>query len=174
MMVLVNVLLLNLLWFSCVLGAAHGSIWPAVIVLFLLLGFNYFCAGMKQLDYKIIALSVLAGLLIDGVMMNQSWVIYAYNQPDMGLVPPLWIMILWLGFGASVRIGMQWLLNHPFIGGMTMMIGAPLSYVSAGKLGAAEMPNLWQAIAFIGASWLLYFMLVVYLTQNKESKNAAA
>lgn len=174
MMMIANVIGLNLLWFASVLGAANGQIWQAAIVLALLLGFNFIYAGMKQLDCKIIAVSVLAGLLIDGVMMNQGVVIYAHTWPDLKWVPPLWIMMLWVGFGASIRISMQWLLNNPVIGGLIMMVGAPLSYVSAGKLGAAVMPDLWQAMVFIGVSWLLYFMTVVYLTQNQEVENALA
>lgn len=171
-MIIANVVLLNLLWFASVLGAANGLSWPAAIMLVLLLSFNFIYAGMTQLDYKIILTSVLAGLLIDGVMMHQGWVIYAHNQPDLGFVPPLWIMMLWVGFGASIRIGMQWLLNNPFIGGLIMMVGAPLSYVSAGKLGAAVMPDLWQAMSFIGVCWLLYFLFIVYLIQEKEAENA--
>jgi len=174
MMIIANIVLLNVLWFASILGAANGMIWPAAIVLVLLLGFNFIYAGISQLDFKIIVISIFSGLLIDGVMMNQGLVIYAYNQPDLGWVPPLWIMMLWVGFGASIRIGMQWLLNSPFIGGLFMMIGAPLSYVSAGKLGATVMPDLWQAMIFIGVSWLLYFMSIVQLTQNKEAENALA
>ena len=105
-------------------------------------------------------------------MMNQGVVIYAHTWPDLKWVPPLWIMMLWVGFGASIRIGMQWLLNNPFIGGLIMMVGAPLSYVSAGKLGAAVMPDLWQAMSFIGVCWLLYFLFIVYLIQEKEAENA--
>ena len=172
MMVIANISLLNLLWLTSVIGAANDLIWPAAIMLVILLGFNYIYAGLKQLDYKIIAVSVIAGLLIDGVMMHQGWVIYAYNHPDLGLIPPLWIMMLWVGFGATIRIGMQWLLSNPLIGGLIMMIGAPLSYVSAGKLGAAVVPDLWQAMVFIGLCWLLYFMFIVYLTQEKEVENA--
>ena len=174
MMVIANIVLLNLLWFASVLGAANGLIWPAAMVLVLLLGFNFIYAGISQLDYKIIGFSVCAGLLIDGVMMHQGWVIYAYKQPDLGLIPPLWIMMLWVGFGASIRHGMQWLLSNPVVGGLIMLIGAPLSYVSAGKLGATVMPDLWQAMIFIGVSWLIYFMLIVHLTQNKEAANVLA
>ncbi len=171
-MVVANVIFLNLLWFASVLGAANGMVWPAGIALLVLLGFNYFYAGITQLDYKIIALSVTAGLIIDGLMMHQGWVIYAYNQPDLGWLPPLWILMLWVGFGASVRIGMQWLLNHPLFGGFLMMVGAPLSYVSAGKLGAAHMPDIGFALIFIGLSWLVYFLLVLLLMQAKEPENA--
>ncbi len=169
-MVIANIIFLNLLWLASVLGAANGIIWPAGIALVLLLGFNYFYAGITQLDYKIIALSLLAGLMIDGLMMHQGWVVYAHNQPDLGWLPPLWILMLWVGFGATIRIGMQWLLNHPILGGLIMMVGAPLSYISAGKLGAAYIPDVGFTSVFIGLSWLAYFLLVVLLMLTKEEK----
>ena len=173
-MMIVSIVLLNLLWFTSVLGAANGLIWPASIVLVILLGFNYLLVGMHRIDFKIISYSFIAGLIIDGILMNKGLVIYEHMAPGLGWMPPLWILMLWVGFGASVRLGMHWLLENPKLGGAVMLVGAPLSYISASKLGATTVPNLWQAMTFIGCSWLLYFMSVVYLLNKDGSKNAMA
>lgn len=182
-MMVANVVLLNLLWFASVIGAANDLLWPAVLVLFLMLGFNYFCQSMKTIDFKIIVLSILAGLVFDGFLMYQGWIVYTSKELGLGPVPPLWIMVLWVGFGSSIRTGMQWLLKHPKIGGLLMFVAAPLSYVSAAKLGAVSLIEIWQALLFIAISWCFYFTAVVYLiaqvaaqvgTANSENDHAVA
>lgn len=168
-MTLLSILLLNLLWFASVLGAANLLLWPAAVALLLLLLVTFIYVGFNKHDCKLIMFSLLCGTLIDGVLMSQGLVIYQLKGHELSFIPPLWIMFLWLGFAASIRTGMQWLLNYPVIGGLFMLIGAPLSYLSAAKLGAVTLPNLMQAMTFIGVCWLLYFILIVLLSPRKES-----
>ncbi len=168
-MVVVSIILLNLLWFASVLGAAHLMLWPAAVALLLLLLVTFVYVGFNKHDYKLMVISLIGGMLIDGVLMSQGLVVYQLKGHDWAFIPPLWILFLWLGFAVSIRTGMQWLLNNPVIGGLFMLIGAPMSYWSAAKLNAISIPNLWQAMTFIGVCWLLYFILIVLLNPRKES-----
>ncbi|MCX7553927.1 DUF2878 domain-containing protein [Marinicella sp. S1101] len=172
-MTLINVILLNVLWFTCVLGAANDLLWPGFVVLLVLIGINIYKKSLNKIDVKIVLFSIIFGLVIDGILHARGMVNYELKILDAAFLPPIWIMILWVGFGATVRTGMQWLLNHPKIGAMFMLIGAPLSYVSAAKLGAAQIPVLWHAMSFIGISWLVYFVFIVWFTQqDKDSSDA--
>lgn len=174
-MTLVNIALLNLLWFASILGTAHAQLWPAIMMLFLLLMVTFIYQGISKLDAKIIAVSLICGILIDGFLASQGTITYGHTLHDVAFLPPTWILLLWVGFGATVRVGMQWLLSNPVIGGAFMLIGAPLSYYSAAKLGAVVINDLWHAMTFIGISWLLYFILLVLMIQNKGArKNAVA
>ncbi len=174
-MILINITLLNLLWFASVLGAANQMLWPALLMLSLLLLVTFIYQGINKTDRKIMVLSVLCGLLFDGFLAFQGVITYSHTLHEVSYLPPAWIMMLWVGFAATVRVGMQWLLNNPIIGGAFMLIGAPLSYFSAAKLGAISINNLWQAMSFVGITWLLYFAALVLLTQNKElNKNVVA
>ncbi len=174
-MILLNIILLNLLWFASILGAANELLWPAMLMLSLLLVVTFIYQGIGKTDGKIIVVSLICGLLIDGFLSFQGTITYGHTLHGVGFLPPTWILLLWIGFGATVRVGMQYLLNNPMIGGAFMLIGAPLSYYSAAKLGAVVINDLWQAMAFIGISWLLYFILLVQITQNKGvRKNVVA
>ena len=175
MMVVLNVILLNLLWFASILGAANQMLWLPIMVLILLLTVIFIYQGLSKEDAKIIVISLICGLLIDGFLAGQGIVSYAGKLHDINYLPPMWILSLWIGFGATVRVGMQWLLKNSMIGGAFILIGAPLSYYSAAKLNAVIINDLWQAMSFIGISWLLYFVLLVQITQNKgATKNAVA
>ncbi len=174
-MVLINITLLNMLWFASILGAANQMLWPAMLMLLLLLMVTFIYQGINKTDLKILALSLICGLLIDGFLAFQGIVTYGHTLHSINFLPPIWIMLLWIGFAATVRVGMQWLLNNPVIGGAFMLIGAPLSYFSAAKLDAVIINDLWQAMSFIGITWLLYFVALVQITQNEAlRKNVVA
>lgn len=165
-MTIVNIILLNVLWFACVLGAANNLLWPGFLALSVLLVINIYNRSLKRIDLKIVLFSLMAGLIIDGLLHAQGMIRYEHKILDSAFLPPIWILILWVGFGATVRTGMQWLLAQPKLGAVIMLIGAPLSYFSAEKLGAANITMFWQAMSFIGVSWLLYFGLVIYLIKD--------
>lgn len=172
-MIVLNVLLLNLLWFASVLGAANQMLWLPLLMLLLLMVVVFIYQGFIKQDIKIIAMSLFCGLLFDGFLAGQGIISYAAPLHDISYFPPVWILMLWVGFGATVRVGMQWLLKNSMIGGAFILIGAPLSYYSAAKLNAVVINDFWQAMTFISISWLMYFILLVQITQNKETRNNA-
>lgn len=172
-MVLLNVLLLNALWLATILGVANGLLWPAAILLLILLSVLFVYQGFSRLDLKIMGFSVLCGLLFDGFLAHQGALTYQMTLHSWSYLPPLWIMFLWIGFAATVRVGLQWLLKNPIIGGLFMLLGAPLSYYSAARLGAVVINDLWQVMTFVGLTWLLYFTVLVWFTQNDEAHDNA-
>jgi len=172
-MVILNVMLLNLLWLATILGVANGLLWPAATMLLVLMAVVFIYQGFSRLDLKIIGFSVICGLLFDGFLAHQGTLTYQLTSHSWSFLPPVWIMFLWVGFAATARIGLQWLLQNPIFGGLFMLIGAPLSYYSASRLGAVVINDLWHAMTFVGLTWLLYFSVLVWLTQNKEARDNA-
>ncbi len=167
-MVLFYILILNALWLVSVVGAAKLILWPAVSLLVAMLLLKFIYQGFDRQDIRIMAFSVLSGLIIDGVLSGSGAVLYSNKLHDFQWLPPLWIVVLWMGFGIMVKDGLKWLINTPLVGGNLMFIGAPLSYLSAAKFGAVNINNHWQAVTIIGIGWLLYFTLLVMMIHKKE------
>jgi len=171
MMVITQIILLNVLWFASVLGAANGWLMPAVVATTVLLSVIFIYQGFDQQDGKIIGISVLMGLLIDGFLSSTGWLVYAMHGHQVSFLPPLWIMLLWLGFGATIRTGMHWMFNNPVMGAVFMLIGAPLSYYSAFRLGGVELLQLWPVMITIGVSWLIYFLILTVIINQTEQRD---
>lgn len=170
-MVITQIILLNVLWFASILGAANGLLMPAVAATTVLLAVIFIYQGFDQQDGKIIGLSVLMGLLIDGFLSSTCWLIYAMHGHQISFLPPVWIMLLWLGFGATIKTGMHWMFNSPMLGSLFMLIGAPLSYYSASRLGGVELIQLWPVMITIGVSWLVYFLILNVIINQEEQPN---
>ncbi len=159
-MVWLNLILLNLLWFASVLGAANGLLWPAAWCLVLLLAALFIYQDMTTKDLKIIVFSLIFGALLDGFMYHSGWLTYASPYFAVMPLPPIWILFLWVGFAASITTGMRWMIEKPVLGACFMAVGAPLSYVSAAKLGAVVINQFPQTMLLIGSAWVIYFLLV--------------
>ena len=171
MMVITQIILLNVLWFASVLGAANGLLMPSVVATTLLLAVIFIYQGFDQQDFKIIGISVLMGLLIDGFLSQSGWLVYANHGHQVSYLPPLWIMLLWLGFGATIKTGMSWMFSSPVMGAGFMLIGAPLSYYSASRLGGVKLLELWPVMITIGISWLIYFLTLLLITNQSERRD---
>lgn len=173
MMVIISIILLNLLWFASVLGAANQLIWPAFLVLFVLLVVSFIYEDIDRKDAKVILFSLFFGILCDGFLNVSGLVIYNNVLFNFEVLPPIWIMLLWIGFGVSIKSGLQWLLNAPMLGALFMAVGAPLSYYSASQLNAVKFSDTLEAMTVVGVAWLLYFVGIVYIKNTKEGKNNA-
>ncbi len=175
MMVILNIVLLNLLWFACVLGASNGVLWPSVIGLFVLLMVTFIYEDINKKDFNVILFSLLFGGLLDGFLHASGLLVYASPFHQLSYLPPIWILFLWIGFAASIKIGMQWFLANPTIGVVIMTVGAPMSYYSASKLGAVEFVNMFEAMLVIGLGWMVYFVCITQVFYNRRGhKNALA
>lgn len=163
-----NLILLNVLWFASVLGAANQIIWPSALCLMLLLSVLFIYQKTSVVDLKLIGFSLLFGSLLDGYLHTSGLVLYASGFVAWGLLPPIWILFLWIGFGASINVGMQWMINRPLLGALCITTGAPLSYYSASKLDAVAFDNTIMAMGVIAVAWLAYFMAVLMLLNTKE------
>lgn len=170
---LVNALTFQLVWFACVLGAAHERAWPGVTAAFVHVSLTLALErGAARRAGRTVALSraltafVLAGVAGSAADMAQrvcGFVTYA--GPVLGGVwAPLWIVALWIAFAATLSSSLAWLRGRLWLSLPFAALGAPLSYLGAERLGAVTIgaPRLaslagvsvaW-VIAFHGAQWL--------------------
>ncbi|MEZ5470846.1 MAG: DUF2878 domain-containing protein [Marinicella sp.] len=167
----VSLLLLNVLWFASVMGAANQIIWPSAICLLALMMVLLIQQTLTKTDFKIIVLSLVLGWFIDGYLSYSGLIEYQEVLQTPEVMPPIWILFLWVGFGATITKGMQWMFNNHLLGALFIVIGAPLSYYSAERLGAVEINNYLTAMPFIAISWLIYFFILIQMTAYRKVSN---
>lgn len=145
-------------WFAAVIGAGRGLWWPAVIVaaLFALLhlALHPQTPARRAADFRLMAVAIGCGLLLDGGLASSGLAVYAADDVVIpGIGAPLWIVSLWAAFSLTLRHSMTFLLHRPWVGLAFGVIGGPLAY-----LGAARG---WQAIAFVEPRWMALVALAI-------------
>ncbi len=169
MKTLIHAMLLNALWFSVVLGVAYQHQLTAVVVFVLMVLVTAY-EGWERSDWMALLIGLMVGVILDGFLQVSGWVDYGQWFKGSQWLPPYWILMLWMGFALSLKIGMRWLFKHYWLGAIFLIIGAPLSYFSADKLGAVVLQKPTAVMLLIAVGWWFYFSVLYGV--NKSWRNA--
>jgi hypothetical protein len=137
------------LWFLAVLGREESI--TAITVL--LAAHLWFIKGWRS-EIVLMGTTGIIGICLDGALKQLGF--YQFDAPPEWLPVPLWLIGIWMGFAATLRFGLSWLVAKPWIMAAMSAIGAPLTYFAAARLGAVTFPlgTIPTALA-VGIGWLL-------------------
>jgi hypothetical protein len=166
----VNFVLFQLAWFAAILGGASGTdrlaALPAVAVIMLHLGLN---RRTWRGELWLIVGVTLLGLIVETAFISLGALHYAGSEAGV-VLPPLWILALWLAFGTLPNGSLQWLKGKMLL---QMVLGAalgPLSYVAGVRLGAASLGEPeWLSITTIAIGWGLAMPVMFRLAKRLEA-----
>jgi len=165
-----NFALFQLAWFAAIIGGASGWPWlaalPAVAVVLLHLGLN---RSTWRKEVWLIMSVTLLGLIVETIFISLGALHYAGSAAGV-ILPPLWILALWLAFGTLPNGSLRWLQGRMVLQIMLGAVLGPLSYVAGVRLGAATLgaPE-WVSIGVIAVSWGLAMPIMFKLAKHPEA-----
>jgi hypothetical protein len=152
-------------WASAVGGGAGGWPWlgtlPALALLFLHL---FLSRAVLWKELRLVLAITLFGILLETGFMGAGLITFS-GAPVMGVLPPVWVWALWLGFASLPNGSLTWLQGRS---GLQMLLGlvfGPLAYWTGAKMGAAQMPTP-VALLVIGLAWALAFRAIMMLAET--------
>ncbi|MGL6176393.1 MAG: DUF2878 domain-containing protein [Vibrionaceae bacterium] len=155
-----NVVLFQVLWFVAVLGTEQYIFGVALLLLLHL----FWCTN-RVAELFVMLTASAAGIACDSMLAMAG--IYIFPSEPSFLPIPLWLIGLWLGFAATLRHSMAPLLDKPKLFSVLAIVGAPLSYLAAEKLGAVEFPlGDLQTSLLVGVYWAALSPLFVMLRRQ--------
>ncbi|MGL5291593.1 MAG: DUF2878 domain-containing protein [Vibrionaceae bacterium] len=155
-----NIVLFQLLWFVAVLGAEQYVFGVALLLLLHL----FWCTN-RVAELFVMLTASAAGIVCDSMLTMAG--IYIFPSEPSFFPIPLWLIGLWLGFAATLRHSMAPLLRRAKLFTVLVIVGAPLSYLAAEKLGAAEFPlGDLKTSLLVGGYWAVLSPLFVMLTRQ--------
>lgn len=152
----------DLAWASAVAGGAGGWPWLGSLPALALLAFHL-AVNRRVLaaELRLVLAVSLFGILLETGFMGAGLLRFA-GSPVLGVLPPVWVWALWLGFASLPTGSLTWLQGR---GGLQALLGAifgPLAYWTGAKMGAADMPAT-GALVLIGLAWALAFPAIMML-----------
>lgn len=160
-----NVVLFQLGWLGCVLGAARGmghagaALGIAIVVLHVL------TAARPARDAALVGLALLIGVVADGAMLHAGWIVYADPGP-LPALPPAWLMTLWALFAITLNRSLRWMRDRPLLAVALGALGGPLSYLGAARLGAVSLPSPAVASLALAVTWALVTPVLLALARR--------
>jgi hypothetical protein len=139
-----------LAWFAVILGAAQGFAWAGALVAVAVAALH--AARHRQpLEWKLMAISVAIGLLVDSTLAMTGQVRFAESWPEN--LAPYWMLSLWVAFATTLNHSLRWLMHRPVAAAVAGAIGGPLAYVAGAKLGALVIVTPSLTLPLIALLW---------------------
>jgi hypothetical protein len=161
-----NFIAYEAVWFATVYSAGHDRTLPGVLAAIVFACMQLTVSRQRAADFRLIAVALLVGTVLDGVLAMSGVVEYSSTAPA---VPPggapLWILTLWASFALTFNHSLRWLRGRPLSGAVLGAIGGPLAYVSSSRLSGAvafAAPE-WRAMLCLALGWSLAIGLLAYL-----------
>ncbi len=167
----VNMLWMQILWFSAVLGAVGGQLWLASMLLIGFVFWEFRPARRVYGDFQLILVAVLFGLILDTTWVRLGWLEYA-GASALSELAPLWILFLWAGLALTINHSLVWLQSRLILAALLGAVFSPLSYLAAARFGAvtivSEPEGLFIALSL---SWAIALPLLLWLAKHLKHLN---
>ena len=158
-------------WFACVVGAAHGHPWlgPAVVLATLALHVRQKPTREQAREVVVLAAAVVLGFLVDTALLRAGVIVL----PGARVSPP-WLVALWPNLAATTTPGgsLRALARRPLVGVLLGAISGPLAYEAGARLGAISLdPSRGRALVLLGLAWAGVLPFFFLLRKGVESSD---
>lgn len=166
---IINIMLYQVGWFSCVLGAAYGFPLGGALGAAALVGLHLVLTDDRKVEIKLVLSACLLGVLVDS--LQQATGLFTFRKdPLWPLWLPLWVFVIWGQFATLFRFALHWLCGRYLLGALLGAVGGPLAYWGGIRLGAAsfgDRPLL--TVVVLTVVWAGVTPLLLFLRQKLAS-----
>lgn len=142
-----NLLGFNIVWALLVIVRDPWT--QAVALLFIAVHFLVIAGNGEA---RRVALIMLAGTIIDGLLTRQGWFIFDPAVPWI----PAWLILLWACFACTLEHSLRWSLKKWPVAAALGAIAGPFSYFAGQRFGAVEFGQpLFITLGLLAAIWAL-------------------
>ena len=158
---LINFIVFQVGWFSCVLSAAYGYPWIGLLVVGVIVVSHLLSADKRAHEMQLLALAVVLGLIFDSLLVSSGWVRYPSGMVLQGFAP-YWILAMWALFATTLNLSMGWLKSSLLLASFMGAVFGPLSYLAGQRLGAIELVSFNSSMIALAFIWAIVMPILMY------------
>ena len=160
---ILNLVLYQVGWFCCVLGAAKGYPLAGALAALALVGVHLLLTSCRRQEFILLLAVCLLGGLVDSLQQALG-VLRFQGSANWPLWLPLWVFIIWAQFATLLRFSLNWLSGRYWLASLLGLIGGPLAYWGGVRLGAAEFEgSLLLSLASLALVWGVMMPLLLWM-----------
>jgi len=163
-MLVLNFILFQIAWFACVLGAANAMPWLGVLITAVILTWHLCKSKNVKNELKLLMYTVVIGAFLDQALLSFNLVNYLHHGWHQSIVP-VWILALWLAFGTTLNMSLAWMQKRYYVSIIFGMIGGPLAYLAAEKLGAVTITGQLSFVV-LAIGWATITPTLLYIARR--------
>lgn len=142
---LLNIVLFQLGWFACVLGAANGYAREGAIAAALIVALHIARAPRPKHEAMLALAAALLGLVFESALVWAGWV-----RVEEGIY---WLVALWALFATTLNESLRMLQTRPWIAALFGAVGGPLAYYAGARMGALDFVQPAAMLAALAVGW---------------------
>ena len=156
MRLIIDIVGFQLAWWASALGAGSGRWEPGLAVGLLVVIVQLFVSKTRAATFATVLVAVLAGLVFETAMISLGLISYAAQWPS-SLLPPVWLLALWMVFATCIDATARMLGDNGLIKGALLgAVLAPVTYWAGAGFGALAFPEpLWMPLAATALAWAI-------------------
>lgn len=159
-----NILGFQLIWWLIILLGNQ-----AIAVAMCLIALHCYCHSDNKGELRTIILVGLVGYFVDTMLTLAGWFSfpqYAHTTYYSTALPPVWLMVLWMAFGATLNNSLAFFHRRTELAILAGGLSGPLSYLAAEKLGAVTFPNeVNNTMLLLAIIWAGLFPFALWLSR---------
>ena len=162
---ILNVVLFQLGWFACVLGAASGYAREGAIAAALLVALHIARAARPKREAMLAGAAAVLGFLFESALLQAGWVRFEAGVLLEGAAP-YWMVALWALFATTLNESMRMLQTRPWIAAAFGAVGGPLAYYAGARMGALDLVQPAAMLTALALGWALATPLLLSLARR--------
>ena len=168
--IIINFVLFQISWFSCVIGAGKQMPWLGVFVTIGIVAWHLYQAKSAKPEIILLLIALFIGAMFDQLMHSTHLLTYQAHGWSDNLVP-VWILALWAGFVTALNVSLRWMKTIKSRNKWLVMvlfggIGGPLAYMGAAMLGAVTLNSMPASAIALSVGWAILTPFLIFLSQK--------
>jgi hypothetical protein len=155
---LLKLVMFQIVWLSCAIGAGQGRSWPGMFAAALLVALHLASTPRWRPAVMTVLAAGALGFLAETLLVGVGLVRYSAPWPTE-MLAPAWIVALWLAFSSMLETTRRLLGPHPLIKSTLLgLLLGPLSYIAGERLGAlAFSQSPWPGYLAVAVLWAIAY-----------------
>ncbi len=149
---LLNILMFQLGWFSCVLCAAAGHPWIGVGIAALIVFVHLWRAPRPLAEFGLVLTALVIGTAWDSLMVYGEWLRYEHGIWQAPLAPNF-IIAMWALFATTLNVSLAWFKGRWILAAVSGAVAGPLAYHAGQSLGAVTFGDPLVTTLVLALGW---------------------
>ena len=149
-----NILIYQLGWFACILGAANGAPLTGVVVVAAAVGWHLYRAEEPRAESWLIVIAAAIGAVWDSLLVATGLLVYPSGTLIEGAAP-YWIVALWVIFATTFNVSLRWFKQRLVLAALFGAIGGPLAFLAGERLGGVAFTDYTLGVGALALGWSL-------------------
>lgn len=161
----INLVVFQIAWFACILGAGFGLPWLGVVVVTLSAIGHLAFVRFDRAWMVLLLMAFTIGWGFDWLVLRSGAMGYPEHVRLLTAVP-IWMPFMWVNLATTLHLSMAWLKRRYVIAVLFGFLGGPGAYFTGMKLDAVVLgDDLLRSLLIIGVEWAVAMPLLLVIAE---------